>query len=67
MTTDAEKIAAGLTPAQRRAVLSGVAVGPGMWQLRNALARKGIATSCPFRFTPLGLAVRSILEKEQSK
>lgn len=59
-------IAAGLTKAQREALLSGVAVGGGMWSLRNAMARKGLFTNMPFRRTAVGEAVRQhIIEQEQ--
>ena len=65
MTPDIAAIVAKLTPAQRRAVLTGEALGGGMWAVRNALARKGLFTSMPFRITPLGEQVRAALAGEQ--
>lgn len=60
-TPDLTALAEGLTEAQRRAVLTGCAVGGGKWPLRNALAGKGLASSMPFRLTPLGIALRAHL------
>lgn len=60
--SDVEKICAGLTEAQRRAILSGdEPTGGGKWPVRNALQGRGLALSWPWRLTPLGLQVRAHL------
>ena len=60
-----EQIAAGLTKAQRFWVLQRrQPVGLGKWPVQNALIAKGLATVYPWQWTPLGLAVRAILEKQ---
>lgn len=59
---DVAKIAKGLTKAQRRAVVNGSQPsGMGKWPVQNALVDKGLAAVYPWRWTPLGLAVRSYL------
>jgi len=59
-----EEIAAKLTAAQRRVVLSGrVPYGKGYWALSNALIAKGLVSAKPRdAATPLGLAVRAVLQ-----
>lgn len=73
--TDAEKIAAGLTRKQRRIVLAMRVNGPKKWRAvyRHAKVRGWV--QLPFKvahptldgrevFTPLGLEIRKILERE---
>src|SRR5690606_37551797 len=63
MTDKAEQIAAGLTEAQREYVLYGPY--PHWTRTRKALERKGIETwTTMFTFNKLGLAVRTILERQ---
>lgn len=64
-TPDIAKIAASLTEAQRRAVLTGsVRYGSGYWPLYNALSRKGLLSTVfgGDALSPLGVAVRAHLE-----
>jgi hypothetical protein len=62
--TDVATIAAGLTKAQRAWVLLGrEPSGMGKWPVHNALLDKGLANSMPWRWTPLGLAVRAHLRE----
>ncbi len=64
--TDIPTIAAGLTKAQGRAVLSGrQPSGMGKWPVQNALVDKGLAAVYPWRWTPLGLAVREYLKEQE--
>jgi len=60
---DIAAIAAGLTKAQREAVLGrrDLSSGAGMWPLRNSLAEKGLVEGLASHWTPLGLAVRTHL------
>lgn len=64
--TDIPTIAAGLTKAQKRAVLSGNQPdGMGKWPVQNSLIDKGLATVYPWCWTPLGLAVRKYLKEQE--
>jgi hypothetical protein len=60
---DIAKIAAGLTKAQREALLRGyVSHGRGMWPLHNALVDMGLFPHGPYNSpTPLGQQVRAML------
>lgn len=63
---EAERIARGLSAAQRRTILSGRQPdGAGKWPLRNTLIDKGLATDWPWSITPLGQQVRAILLRDQ--
>lgn len=66
---DIPTIAASLSDAQRRAVLSGRAPeGAGMWAARNALTRKLLFTGLGGQIlTPLGIQVRSYLMDQTTK
>ena len=66
MTDEVAMIAAGLTKAQRAAILNRRTweFGLGMWPLRNALRRKELIVGNGSAFTPLGLAVRAYLQAE---
>lgn len=64
MTKTPEEIAAKLTKAQRKALLSmQQPSGSGKWPVQNGLVVKGLASVYPWRWTPLGLAVRAELQK----
>lgn len=64
--TTVEKLAASLSEAQRRAILSGRQPdGRGKWPARNALIDKGLAHSYPWRLTELGWSVRAHLTKSE--
>jgi hypothetical protein len=62
------EIAAKLTRAQQAWVLRGIEPsGMGKWPVHNALLDKGLAQSMPWRWTPLGLAVRAHLEQADDR
>jgi hypothetical protein len=66
-----KEVAEGLSEAQRRFVLSKSPEWACVWnaQAAQAVLSKGLGeriTSHCFRLTPLGLAVRDILTKDQS-
>lgn len=61
-TPDLSAIVRGLTKAQRWHVLHGrQPEGMGKWPVRNALVDKGLATTFPWGWTPLGMQVRALL------
>lgn len=63
---EARRVAMGLTKAQRKWVRRGLEPsGNGKWPVHNALIDKGLARSFPWRWTPLGLAVRAHLERTE--
>lgn len=56
------EVVAGLTEAQRRAVMRGrVDRAPGFWPLFNSMRAKGLVDSPWGNITPLGLAVRTAI------
>jgi hypothetical protein len=69
MGSDLDKLARGLTEAQRRVLRDSYDLlfcreGRGMWPVRNALAGKGLADG-RYRLTPLGLALKAHIERNE--
>ena len=71
-----EEIAAGLTAAQRRAIKESIyqtfhwlLPADVHWKTLDALAQQGLAEEHEYwglgQLTPLGLAVRAVIEKEE--
>lgn len=70
--TEAEKIAAKLSKAQRERFLRGSPIGCcARVNVGEALKRKGLVVDGPGRgiydWSPLGLAVRDIIQKENDR
>jgi len=67
--TEAERIAAGLTPAQKAALLDctpwdvEVGVGPAIAFCANGLLQESTIIDDGVELSPLGLAVRKVLER----
>ena len=67
--TEAERIAAGLTPAQKAALLDcrpwdvEVGAGPAIVFWANRLLQESTITDDGVELSPLGLAVRKVLER----